>query len=107
WTVGFVGGVVSPLAMDSIPLASRADSVSVIAWLSRLASTLPNDSAGRFAGLPFVVKSAWHVLNAGSPEVFVSSLTRQINQEATPLQENTFIIAERPVSDTTMTLMYS
>lgn len=107
WNIGFVGGVVSPLPMDSISLASPADSASVVVWLSRLASTLPTDSAGRFAGLPFVVKNGWHLSPAGAPQVYVGSLTRQINQEATPLQENTFVIAERAASDTAMTLVYS
>jgi hypothetical protein len=37
----------------------------------------------------------------------VATLTRQINQEATPLQEHTLVVAERPADDTTLTAGYS
>jgi hypothetical protein len=57
WNVGFIGGVVAPLPVDSIGSLSTADSSRYATWLNRLASALPNDSSGRFSGLPFVVRS--------------------------------------------------
>ena len=36
----------------------------------------------------------------------VTSFVRQINQEATPLQERTLLVAERPANDTTLTTAY-
>jgi hypothetical protein len=107
WTVGFVGGVVSPIAMDSIPSLGRADSLDALTNMTRLASAMPNDSAGRFTGLPFVVRTIWRFSVPGGPQTFVALIRRQINQEATPLQEHTLIVAERSPSDSTMSAVYS
>lgn len=109
WSIGFIGGVVSPLAMDSIQSFTAADSMSVVATLNRLASALPNDSAGRFSGLPFVVRTAWRFTLPGNVQAIVGTLARQINQEATPLQERTLLIAERRLKgdDTTFAKAYS
>jgi hypothetical protein len=107
WNVGFIGGVVSPLAVDSSESIPRADSAALVVWMNRLASALPNDPAGRFSGLPFVVRSLWRfTLPSGAP-VVLAGLTRQINQEATPLQENTFLIAEQSPSDSSYSTVYS
>jgi hypothetical protein len=107
WSVGFVGGVVTPLAVDSAASIDHADSAIFVASLNRLASGLPNDPAGRFAGLPFVVQSMWRFGVADRPTVVVGSLVRQINQEATPLQERTLIVAERRATDTSFTMGYA
>jgi hypothetical protein len=37
----------------------------------------------------------------------VGTLERQLNQQATPLQERTFIVAERSASDSTFATVYS
>jgi hypothetical protein len=108
WSVGFIGGVVLPLPMDSLDAMSRADSNSLTAAVTRLASTLPNDSAGRFTGLPFVVHTLWRFRLPGRV-VVAGTLERQINQEATPLEERTFVIAERDsaADDSTFAMTYS
>jgi hypothetical protein len=107
WNIGFVGGVVTPLAVDSAASVDRADSAVFVASLNRLASALPNDPAGRFTGLPFVVQSLWRFTVPDGPTVVVGSLVRQINQEATPLQERTFVVGERRGSDTAFTMGYA
>jgi len=107
WSVGFVGGVVTPLAVDSAVSIDHADSAVFVASLNRLASSLPNDPAGRFTGLPFVVQSLWRFSVADGPTVVVGSLVRQINQEATPLQERTLVVGERRGSDTSFTMGYA
>jgi hypothetical protein len=109
WSIGFIGGVVAPLAMDSIQSFAAADSASVAAAVTRLASALPNDSAGRFNGLPFVVRTMWRFVIPGDVQVVVATLARQINQEATPLQERTLVIAERhrTGNDTSFSKVYS
>jgi hypothetical protein len=107
WSVGFIGGVVSPLGMDSTESLSHADSATTVISATRLASALPNDSAGRFTGLPFVVHAVWRFTLPAGTEVFVANLVRQINQEATPLQERTMIIAERAPTDSVPTMVYS
>ena len=107
WSVGFIGGVVLPLALDSVESLSHDDSVSTVAALTRLASGLPNDSAGRFAGLPFVVRAIWRFTLVNGPQVIAATLSRQINQEATPLREQTLLVAERQGTDTSMSNGYS
>jgi hypothetical protein len=107
WSIGFIGGVVTPLAVDSAASIDHADSATFVASLNRLASTLPNDPAGRFTGLPFVVQSLWRFSVADGPIVVVGSLVRQINQEATPLQERTLVVGERRGSDTAFTMGYA
>ena len=72
-----------------------------------MASAIPNDSAGRFTGLAFVVKGLWRFNVPDGPQVVIATLVRQINQEATPLQERTLLVAERPPNDTTLTTAYS
>jgi len=107
WNVGFIGGVVAPLPMDSAASVSKADSVTLVTWMNRLASALPNDSAGRFSGLPFVVRELWRFNAPSGTQTVVANLVRQINQEATPLQERTFLIAERIPNDTAYSTVYS
>jgi hypothetical protein len=107
WSVGFIGGVVAPLALDSTESLSRSDSAVFVTDMTRLASSLPNDSAGRFAGLPFVVRSVWRFAVTNGPQVVIATLARQINQEATPLREHTLIVAERSSTDSAFTLAYS
>ena len=107
WSVGFIGGVVAPVALDSTESLSRADSATIVVASTRLASALPNDTAGRFSGLPFVVRAIWRFTIPSGPEIVVSMLTRQINQEATPLQERTFLISERQTSDSVPVTAYS
>jgi hypothetical protein len=107
WSVGFIGGVVSPIAMDSIGALSASDSASLTVGLNRLASALPNDSAGRFNGLPFVVRSIWRFSVPQGPQYVAGTLSRSINQEASPLQERTLIVAERSPSDSSLTTVYS
>lgn len=107
WNVGFIGGVVSPIAIDSLQSIPPADSAALVVWMNRLASALPNDSAGRFTGLPFVMRTMWRFkLPSGTP-VVASGLTRQINQEATPLQEYTFLLAEQSPTDSSYSTVYS
>ena len=106
WSVGFIGGVVAPLPVDSIGSLSSADSSRYATWLNRLASALPNDSSGRFSGLPFVVRSISRFAIPDGPQVVVGTLSRQLNQEATPLQERTFVIAEQVRGDSTFASAY-
>ncbi len=106
WSVGFIGGVVAPLAVDSIGSIPNADSSRYATWLNRLASALPNDSSGRFSGLPFAVRSISRFSIPDGPLIIVGTLSRQLNQEATPLQERTFIVAEQAHGDSALIAGY-
>lgn len=107
WNIGFIGGVVSPIAMDSLSAFTASDSAALTVGLNRLASALPNDSAGRFSGLPFVVRSIWRFSVPPSSQYIAGTLSRSINQEATPLQERTLLVAERSPSDSSLRTVYS
>ena len=109
WNVGFVGGVVAAVRLDSTESLSHADSAALVIQVARLASALPNDPAGRFAGLPFVVRALWRFDIPGGNQVLVANTTRQINQEATPLQERSLVIAERKAgaADSAFATVYS
>lgn len=107
WNVGFIGGVVAPVSVDSTESLSATDSTTLVTWLNRMASSLPNDSAGRFSGLPFVVRNIWRFRLPGGQQVLAGTLIRQINQEATPLQERTFIVGERAPTDSSYVRAYS
>jgi len=67
---------------------------------------LPNDTAGRFTGLPFVARGMWRFTLPNGSIVLAANVIRQINQEATPLQERTFVLAERAPSDTSFMMAY-
>lgn len=99
WSVGFAGDAVTPLPLDSLSAMSRADSSRLATAVIRLASALRDDAPGgadsRFVGLPFSVRTAWSFSLADGHQVVVATLQRQINQEASPLEEHTLLIAER------------
>lgn len=108
WSVGFIGGVVAPLAMDSVETSATGDSARLVAAIVRLASALPNDKAGRFTGLPFELRALYRFALPNGRQAVVATLIRQINQEASPLEERTLLVAERNPSgaDTSYSTAY-
>lgn len=93
WSVAVLGSA-APVPLDSIDVLSRRDSTRLVAELARLASTIPMQSDSRFKGLPFAVSSARRFENDGR-QVVVSQLVRRVPHEAAPVEEHTFIVAER------------
>ncbi|MDQ6925538.1 MAG: hypothetical protein M3154_04795, partial [Candidatus Eremiobacteraeota bacterium] len=55
WTVGLIAGRADALVLDSIESATRADSAQLVAEVTRLASTVANDTASAFRGIPYSV----------------------------------------------------
>jgi hypothetical protein len=105
WSIGILGSDVSPVRMDSIDVLSRADSTRLVADLARLASTIPMQSDSRFQGLPFVVSSARRFEGSGR-QIVVSQLVRRVPHEAAPVEEHTFIVAERDSGSTAYTMAF-
>lgn len=97
WSVGMLGRSGALLRMDSIETLPAADSARLAADLARLASALTMHKNSRFTGLPFAVLAA-HRFASDSMEFLVGHLVRRLNQEASPLEERTLILAERPRS---------
>jgi hypothetical protein len=93
WSAGFFGMHAQPLRMDSIEALSPRDSARVAADAARLASALTATASNRFRGLPFVVVEAYR-FDVDSGQALVIHVVRRLNQEATPLEEHTLLIAE-------------
>lgn len=95
WTVGFVTGHAVAVTMDSIPMLTPADSAIRTSDIARVASTLPNDTAASFKGLPFEVQRAGRFSVAPGIDGIAAVLVRHVNEEANPREEHLFLIAER------------
>jgi len=94
WSVGVRAASLTPIHMDSIGAMSSADSLRFAVDMTRLASTVAPEKESRFRGLPFVIAGARRFSVRGT-DVAVAHLVRRLNQEATPLEEHTLILAER------------
>jgi hypothetical protein len=98
WGVGFVGKAPTVLGVDSVRSISREDSTALTAVVFRLASAVPNPPGGRFTGLPFSLVDLWRVKGIDGSTVIVATTKRQINQEDSPLEERTLLVAEADAS---------
>lgn len=95
WSVGFVNGRVIPLPLDSVDVLSPRDSMALVAEASRLASSVTAPSGPSFLGLRFTVHDIRRFQAASGVQAFVAHLIRRVNQEASPQEEQTLLIAER------------
>ena len=96
WTVGFLKGRAKALPLDTIETMAHADSAKLAADVTRLVSTVPNDTARTFRGIPFSVRTAYRFTPAPGVEAVVADVVRKLNQEANPLEEHTLVVGERP-----------
>jgi hypothetical protein len=94
WGVGFVGRAPTPMPVDSLRGMARADSAALTPVVFRLSSSVPNPPGGRFAGLPFSLVDLWRVHAPDGASIIVATTKRQINQEDSPLEERTLLVAE-------------
>jgi hypothetical protein len=95
WGVGFVGGRVSPLPLDSVEVLSARDSMMVAAEASRLASAVTASTDPAFQGLRFTAHDVRRFEVAPGVQGLVAHVIRKVNQEANPREEQTLLIAER------------
>jgi hypothetical protein len=96
WTVAFLKGRARALPLDSIETMPHADSSTLAADITRLVSTIPNDTARTFRGIPYSVRTAYRFTPVPGVEAVVADVVRKLNQEANPLEEHTLIVGERP-----------
>lgn len=99
WAVGFLAGRIAPVPLDSIEGLSPQDSARLAADLTRLASALPGDTSRTFRRIPFSVRLAYRFTAAPGVQAVVADVVRKLNQEAMPLEQHTFLIAERSGTD--------
>ncbi len=99
WSVGFVGGNVTPIALDSLDVLSSRDSSALAAEASRLASAVTAASPASFQGLRFAAYDMRRFQAAPGTAALVAHVMRRVNQEANPQEEQTLLIAERDSGD--------
>lgn len=104
WSVGLAGAT-RVLRSDSLEALAPRDSAQVVASLARMASTITAREETRFNGLPFSVVRARRFA-VGETRIVAAHLVRKLPQEASPLEEHTFVIAERPLSSDSLLLRY-
>jgi hypothetical protein len=95
WSVGFVTDRVQPLALDSVDVLSSRDSMTIVAEVSRLASSVTTSTSAAFQGLRFTVEDVRRFQASPGVSALVAQLVRHINQEASPQEEQTLLVAER------------
>ena len=101
WSVGFVGGRVAALPLDSVDILSQRDSMALAAEASRLASSVTAPTGPSFQGLRFTVLDVRRFPAAPGVQALAAHLVRRVNQEANPQEEQTLLIAERDSGATT------
>jgi hypothetical protein len=95
WAVGFIGGQVTPLPLDSVDLLTSRDSMALAAEASRLASAVTATTTASFQGLRFVAHDIRRFEASPGVQAIVAHLFRRVNQEADPQEEQTLLVAER------------
>jgi hypothetical protein len=95
WSVGFVSGRITALPLDSVDVLSSRDSMALVAEASRLASSVNLPSGPSFQGLRFTVHDIRRFEARPGVQALVAHLIRRVNQEASPQEEQTLLIAER------------
>jgi len=95
WSVALFPRGIAGVTLDSIEGLPPADSAKLAADITRLASALPGDTARAFRGIPFAVRNAYRFTVDSATPAIAADVVRKVPQEAMPLEEHTFIIAER------------
>lgn len=96
WTVGFLQQHITAMPLDSLSGLPSTDSARLAADLTRLASALPDDTSQTFRGIPLSVRYAYRFEPTPGVSAVIADLVRRLNQEASPLEQHTILIAERP-----------
>lgn len=95
WTVAFLKGRAKALPLDTVEAMAHADSAKLVADITRLVSTAPNDTSRTFRGIPYSVRTAYRFTPVPGIDAVVADVVRTLNQEANPLEEHTLIVGER------------
>jgi len=95
WSVAFVAGHATALPMDSVATLNSQDSARRAADVARVASSLPNDTAAAFRGLPFTLHDAHLFTLPSGDSVIAAEVVRRLNEEANPQEEHLFILMVR------------
>lgn len=94
WTAGFAGTSPLPVPMDSLSGMGRRDSARVAAVVSRLASLVRRPVSAGFQGLPYSVQQVHRFEVQPGVQAIAAVAVRRMAQDASPLEERTFLVAE-------------
>lgn len=95
WTVGLAAGRAHTIPLDSIDHLPRADSARLANEVIALTTRLPDDTASAFRGLPFYVRTVRRFEPVPGVQALIADMSRRINQEADPREEQLLLVAER------------
>ena len=107
WRVGLSREIATPIPLDSIEGISPADSLRRAIAVARLASRAPGDTVERFAGLPYVVRSAWRGSLPAGPSLLVAIVARTVAVEDDPASEQLLLLAEAGSPEAEPRLVYA
>jgi len=86
---------VRPIALDSVGMLTPRDSMMLVAEAARLASSVTAPTGPSFQGLRFTTEDVRRFQAMPGVQALVAHLVRRVNQEASPQEEQTLLIAER------------
>jgi hypothetical protein len=101
WTAALLAGHARAIALDSIEGLSKGDSARLSAEVARLSGSIPDDTARAFRGLPYSVRTVRRFRAAPGVDALASEVSRRINQEANPREEQVFFVVERDSGQST------
>jgi hypothetical protein len=107
WSVALLPNDIPGVPLDSIEGLSPLDSAKLAADITRLVSALPGDTSRAFRGIPFAVRNAYRFTVDSATPAIAADVVRKLNQEAMPLEEHTFLIAERSASKQRYDVVYT
>lgn len=95
WTVALEQGRFTAFAPESIATLPRPDSARLVMELARIASAAPHDTVEALRGIPYVVRRGYRFAVPGGPSLILAEISRSLPQEASPVQEVMFLVAEQ------------
>ena len=101
WTIGFVDGRVTSVPLDSVEVLGARDSMALAAEATRLASAVSLPTSPAFQGLRFTAHDIRRFEAAPRVQAMAAHMIRRVNQEASPQEEQTLLVAERDSGATT------
>lgn len=106
WTVGLSGAAPRAIPLDSLAGIGTRDSARLVAEVARLASMVRRPANPAFHALPYVVQQVHRFQPAPGTQALAATVVRRMAQEATPLEERTFLVAERDSGGSAYHLVY-
>ncbi len=107
WSIALLPNGIAGVPLDSIEGLAPLDSAKLAADITRLVSALPGDTARAFSGIPFAVRNAYRFTVDSATPAIAADVVRKLPQEAMPLEEHTFLIAERRGAQPRFTVVYT